>query len=102
MTIEASGGPASIAVEVVVAWPAQVWRAELQLPAGSTVAEALDASRVADQLEGRPLSAFAVGIFGRVRPLETVLAEGDRVELYRPLTADPKEARRQRARRPAR
>jgi hypothetical protein len=39
-----------------------------------------------------------VGIFGRLVALEHALATGDRVEIYRPLTADPKEARRRRAR----
>ena len=45
------------------------------------------------------ISTQAVGIWGRVAGLETELAEGDRVEIYRPLAMDPKEARRLRARR---
>ncbi len=42
------------------------------------------------------LDQLRIGIWGRVRPLETVLRERDRIEVYRPLTVDPKEARRQR------
>lgn len=43
-----------------------------------------------------PLDQFRIGIWGRVRPLDTPLRERDRIEVYRPLTVDPKEARRQR------
>ncbi|MGM9480964.1 RnfH family protein [Roseateles sp. NT4] len=42
----------------------------------------------------QPLGQLRIGIWGRVRPLETVLRERDRIEVYRPLTVDPKEARR--------
>ena len=67
------------------------------LPAPATVADAIGASRV---LERRPeLAATApdVGIWGRSCALTQVLQDGDRVEIYRPLTVDPKEARRVRA-----
>ena len=63
---------------------------EVELPAGALVRDALAASG---------LKASQVGIFGRKATLETRLADGDRVELYRPLAVDPKEARRRRARR---
>ena len=63
---------------------------ELDLPVGALVRDALAASG---------LKASRVGIFGRKVTLETRLADGDRVELYRPLAVDPKEARRRRARR---
>lgn len=63
---------------------------EVELPAGALVRDALAASG---------LQAGQVGIFGRKATLETRLADGDRVELYRPLAVDPKEARRRRARR---
>lgn len=43
---------------------------------------------------GEPLDALRIGIWGRVRPLSTLLRERDRIEVYRPLTVDPKEARR--------
>lgn len=43
---------------------------------------------------GQPLDALRIGVWGRLRPLATVLRERDRIEVYRPLTVDPKEARR--------
>lgn len=60
----------------------------LTLPAGATVRDALALSQ---------MKAAAVGIFGKRVGLETKLADGDRVEIYRPLAMDPKEARRRRA-----
>lgn len=67
----------------------------LELPEAASVAEALQAC--ADFMATQPdLSALRVGVWGRVRPLDTALRERDRVEVYRPLTVDPKEARRQR------
>ena len=76
-------------VEVVSARPDGATIVTVALPAGATVRDALAAAR---------LSGVAVGIFGRRVNLETKLADGDRVEIYRPLAMDPKEARRRRAR----
>ena len=70
----------------------------LELPAPAT---ALDAVRASGLLERHPELAAAgllIGIWGRACTPETLLADGDRVEVYRPLTRDPNEARRQRAR----
>jgi len=75
-------------VDVVSARPDGATIVTVTLPAGATVRDALDAAR---------LSGTAVGIFGRRVRLDTKLADGDRVELYRPLAMDPKEARRRRA-----
>lgn len=75
-------------VDVVSARPDGATIVTVTLPAGATVRDALDAAR---------LSGTAVGIFGRRVQLDTKLADGDRVELYRPLAMDPKEARRRRA-----
>jgi putative ubiquitin-RnfH superfamily antitoxin RatB of RatAB toxin-antitoxin module len=80
-----------IRVELVEALPGSAREAALTLPAGSTVADALASAGRA--VPGR------VGIFGRLASPETVLAEGDRIEIYRPLLQDPKDARRQRAKR---
>jgi len=63
----------------------------VRLPAGSTVGDALAASGLGEAASGR------VGIYGRVVPAGVVLRDGDRVEIYRPLRADPKELRRARA-----
>jgi hypothetical protein len=81
-------------IEVIEAWPTRHERVQLELEAGATVAMAVAAA-------GRR-AARVVGIHGRRVALDTRLADGDRVEIYRPLSADPKVARRQRARRRAR
>lgn len=78
-------------VEVVEAWPARLERVWLELEEGASVRAALQAA-------GRG-GVRAVGVHGRRVTLDTRLANGDRVEIYRPLSADPKEARRARARR---
>jgi putative ubiquitin-RnfH superfamily antitoxin RatB of RatAB toxin-antitoxin module len=78
--------------------PRQVERHALSLPAGATVADALQAAGLA-QRHGAAVEALAVGVWGRVVERGTALRHGDRVELYRPLTVDPKEARRLRYRR---
>lgn len=75
----------------------EVDRVELLLPAGATVLDALRASGVLDRHPA--FGSAAAGIWGRVVPADTPLRDGDRVELYRPLLVDPKEARRLRARR---
>ena len=82
-------------VSVVAALPDRQEVIEVALPDGSSVDDALAASRV---LERYPqLAAAAVGLWSRKCRGETPLRDGDRVELYRPLVADPKEARRSRA-----
>lgn len=81
-------------VEVASVTPEQQTVRRLVLPAGSTVADALAASGYAS-----PQPGLAVGIFGRRCGLGQALTAGDRVEIYRPLRTDPKDSRRQRARR---
>lgn len=91
---------AEIAVEVVyAAAPHQVECRSLRLPAGATVTMALRASGLVEQLGAQQLAPLKAGIWGRVVSGSTVLRDGDRVELTRPLTVDPKEARRLRYRR---
>ncbi len=70
----------------------------LDLPVGATLADALAASGVLERhaLQGQDLRT---GIWCKAKPPETPLRDRDRVELYRPLTVDPKEARRQRYKR---
>ena len=86
-----------IAIEVVSARPDAVSRVTLRLPAGATVAVALEA---AAPLLGASTVALGstVGIFGTVVGQDHRLADGDRIELLRPLAADPKEQRRRLAR----
>lgn len=93
----ASAGMLSVQVAYSPA-PRQVDSVVLKLPAGSTVADALRASGLL-QRHGLALDAgLSVGVWMKVRPLDTPLREADRVEIYRPLQVDPKEARRQRYR----
>lgn len=84
-------------VEVAYARPEQQLLLLLQVPAGATVADAVRASGLCERFPEIDLERDGVGVFGRRVALGEVLRPGDRVELYRPLLADPKEARRQRA-----
>jgi len=89
-------------LRVRVAWSAEPGTAEevaVELPAGATLLDALRASGVRERCPTLAWCEGAVGIWGRLRPLDTVLQPGDRVELYRPLAIDPKEARRRRQQR---
>lgn len=111
---ESAGGAAQapgralvqVQVQVQVAYspgPRQTDLSTLKLPAGSTVQQALDASGVL-QRHGLSLAgeAVVVGIWGKAKPLDTPVRENDRIELWRGLKVDPKEARRQRYRKQAR
>lgn len=86
-----------IQVEVVLAMPDRQELKSIKIPAGSTVAEAIIKSGLPDSFEGFELDLDKVGIFGQKVSAEKLLRDGDRVEIYRPLIADPKEIRRQRA-----
>lgn len=99
----AHDGPAARTIKVEVAHATQQQQAVLavQLPAGSTVADAIERSAIRDVFPGLTVDPGAVGIYSRKVPLDHVLREGDRVEIYRPLVADPKEVRRERAARAA-
>lgn len=88
---------AAIHVEVVYALPERYWSVPLELAAGATVSEALAMAgieRLAADIEVEPAR---LAIFSRPAELSTVLREGDRLEVLRPLLADPKETRRSRA-----
>ena len=78
-------------VEVVRAWTHRFERAELVLPEGATVRDAVTAAGWGEDAE-----AVAFAVFGQRVDAGATLHDGDRVELLRPLQADPKEARRQR------
>lgn len=69
----------------------------LQLQPGTTIGQALRACPTFDD-QWAALAALKIGVWGRLRALDTVLRDRDRIEVYRPLTVDPKEARRQRYR----
>ncbi|MEK7755195.1 MAG: RnfH family protein [Acidobacteriota bacterium] len=82
-------------IEVVYALPHKQERILLDLPPGSTVRDALRASGL---LQGVPqMEVTRLGVWGRAVTADTGLCDRDRVEVYRPLIADPKEVRRERA-----
>lgn len=86
-------------IEILVAYaPAAglVCEIALRLPAGSTVAQALQASGLAGKFPELDLAHAPVGVWGRKAAREQVLRSQDRVEVYRPLRVDPKLARRER------
>lgn len=86
-----------ISVEVVYALAGQVVRKMVELPAGSTVMEAIEASQVLPLLPGGLLDSAQLGIFSRKVSTGDLVHDADRVEIYRPLLIDPMEARRRRA-----
>ncbi len=94
-----TGKPAgkNISVEVVFALPERQELVSLKLAQGSTVADAIERSGLAKCFDDFEVDPSRVGIFSRKVAPEQVLRDGDRVEIYRPLLADPKEVRRQRA-----
>jgi putative ubiquitin-RnfH superfamily antitoxin RatB of RatAB toxin-antitoxin module len=87
----------TIHVEVVLAMPGRQELIALEVVAGSNIADAIARSGLPGMFEGFELDPEKVGIFGQKASLDQVLRDGDRVEIYRPLIADPKEVRRQRA-----
>lgn len=84
-----------VTVEVVFAGPGRQILRRVRLPAGSTVEDALAASGLAEELGN--LGVGPVGIYGKAVPARTIVRDGDRVEIYRPLRGDPKDLRRARA-----
>ncbi|HEV8693476.1 MAG TPA: RnfH family protein [Lysobacter sp.] len=78
-------------IELLRAWPRRFERIELELPEGASVRDAVIAVGWGDDAE---IVAYAV--FGQRVDADSLLRDGDRVELLRPLQADPKDARRQR------
>jgi len=89
----------SINVEVAYALPDKQIIREVNVDAGTTIGAAIVQSGIMMDFPALDieLENAKVGIFGKVATMTTVLADGDRVEIYRPLIADPKEVRRQRA-----
>src|ERR1051325_6327459 len=84
-------------VTVVFALPERQWSWQLELPDGATVGEVLECAK---QIAGKVIVPWEgpVGMFGALCDRNAVPRDGDRVEIYRPLRADPKESRRERAR----
>ena len=89
--------PAKIAVEVVYALPEKQYLQRVNLEEGATVEEAIRASGLLELRSDIDLAKNKVGVYSRPVKLADAVRDGDRVEIYRPLIADPKELRRQRA-----
>lgn len=89
---------ATIAVEVAYAEADRQFLRRIDLAPGTTVAQAIEASGIAHEF-AIDVSLLAVGIWSKPVARDAQLRAGDRVELYRPLKADPKETRRLRAKR---
>lgn len=90
-----------ISVEVVYALPEKQYQLYVKVEQGSTVEQAIEKSGLLELRREIDLTSNKVGIYSRPVKLDDVINEGDRIEIYRPLIADPKELRRQRAERAA-
>lgn len=88
----------TIHVQVVFAAASQQYVQTLELDDTATVADAVRQSAISQVTDGLPITDQNVGIFARPVTLMRILKDGDRVEIYRPLTRDPKDRRRLRAR----
>jgi len=84
-------------VEVAYALSDKQSLISLEVEEGTTIKEAIEASGVLDTYDQIDLARDKVGIFSKFATLDTVLREKDRVEIYRPLIADPKKVRKERA-----
>lgn len=89
--------PNQIAVEIAYAKPEKQLILTLKVPQGTTAEQAVMASGMLQKFPEIDLAVSKIGIFGKMVKPDTELREKDRVEIYRPLIADPKEVRRQRA-----
>jgi putative ubiquitin-RnfH superfamily antitoxin RatB of RatAB toxin-antitoxin module len=84
-------------VYVCYANPGREYEHTMQVEPGTTIGQAIEQSGVLQEFPEINLVTQPVGIYARKKTLETVLRERDRVEIYRPLVADPKDSRRRRA-----
>jgi len=84
-------------IDVLYALPARQHQLEIELPDGATIAQAIERLAEMSECSSWGVDESAIGVFGQLRPIESELEHGDRMELYRPLLVDPKTARRLRA-----
>lgn len=87
---------ARLSIEVCYALANEQTVIAVDLPQGATLQQALDASGILQRYPQIDLGTQKVGVFGKLKPLDTVLADHDRVEIYRPLLVDPKLSRQRR------
>lgn len=88
---------AIVRVQVCFAKPDRQIALDVAVPAGTTLHQAINASGILQKAPEIDLSVLRVGVFGKIRPLDSVVCDCDRIEIYRPLIADPMESRRRRA-----
>jgi putative ubiquitin-RnfH superfamily antitoxin RatB of RatAB toxin-antitoxin module len=86
-----------ISVEVAYATPEEQRIISLEVVPGTTLRQAIEQSGILEHFSEIDLGNAKVGIFGKLKKLDEALHAGDRVEIYRPLIADPKQVRKQRA-----
>lgn len=86
----------TITVEVAYAKPSRQKIISIKVLEQTTIQEAILRSGILDEFPEIDLTENKVGVFGKAAMLDTVLRDKDRIEIYRPLLADPKEARRKR------
>ena len=86
-----------ITIEIVYVLPEQAYLIPLKVKTTTTIGQAIEFSGLLQRCPEVNLSQNKVGIYGRLKKLDTVLHAGDRVEIYRQLKVDPKEERRIRA-----
>jgi hypothetical protein len=89
--------PTEITVEVAYALPDEQLIIPIKVADGATAEDAIKASGIIGKFSDIDLNINKIGIFGKLTKLDTKLRHLDRVEIYRPLIADPKEVRKQRA-----
>jgi len=89
--------PVTIRVNVCFPTPSSVWQRELILPRGATIDDAVRDSGFQAEFPAINVWEHGVGVFGKVCQPSTILADGDRIEIYRALTFDPMVSRRRRA-----
>jgi putative ubiquitin-RnfH superfamily antitoxin RatB of RatAB toxin-antitoxin module len=87
----------AISVEIAYARPEEQAILRLDVVPGTTLLQAVEQSGIVERFPEIDLGDLKAGIFGKLKKNDQVLREGDRVEIYRPLIADPKEVRKQRA-----
>ena len=84
-------------IQLCYALPEQALVIDLDIEAGCTLEQAISISGLLTQFPEIDLTQNKIGIYGKLKLLDTVARDGDRIEIYRPLRADPMESRRRRA-----
>ncbi|MFD1556359.1 RnfH family protein [Paraburkholderia silviterrae] len=87
---------ATLSIDVCYALPVAQTLIGVELAPGATLGQAIEASGILARHPEIDLTKLKVGIYGKLKPLDTVLTDHDRVEIYRPLVVDPKLARQRR------